>query len=150
MNHCLPLSLLSPLKFIPALCALSLATTAAVAATGSAIYRCGPRGDVYSQVPCADGRPIVLDDARDERQRREAEAGVQRDQALADRLRRQRLEEEAATARAPRGPAGIRGVPEQQASASHLHDWERAGGPKPKHGGKAKKKDKPAVRRAGA
>lgn len=134
------------LKFIPALCVLNLST--AVAAQSS-VYRCGPQGSSYSQTPCADGSALTLGDARSEAQRQAAERSLQRDQALADRLRDERHEREAAYAAAARGPAAIHGVPAQQPSASRLAEWQRANAPKPKAAKKHKKQKQPTLASAG-
>lgn len=131
---------LSPsLLFIPALCALNLMPATAAAET--TVYRCGAEGRAYSQQPCADGRAMTLDDSRSDAQQRAARQGIERDQALADRLRRERREQEADWAAAPRGPAAIRGVPELQPSASTLRQWQREAGPKA--GKRTQKKQKP-------
>lgn len=144
MKNRLPLS--SSLLFIPALCALNLMPTTAAAET--TVYRCGPQGRVYSQQPCAEGTPLRLDDSRSEAQQRAARQSIERDQALADRLRRERREQEAEWAALPRGPAAIRGVPQQQPSPSTLHQWQRE--PGPKAGKRTQKKQKPARQASGA
>ena len=94
MNHRLPQSLL---KSAATLCALHLATAAAAETT---VYRCtSPQGVRYTQTPCANGKVLALDDSRNAAQQGAAQTAVQRDQALADRLRHERLEDEAALAR---------------------------------------------------
>ncbi|URI10582.1 hypothetical protein MW290_16405 [Aquincola tertiaricarbonis] len=130
------------LKLSPALCALSLLTATAAEST---VYRCGPQGNHYSQLPCQDGRALTLDDARSEAQRSAAERSIQRDQALADRLREERHEREAGYATAGRGPGAIRGVPAEQPSASRLADWQRANATKPKPAKKQKKQKQPSL-----
>ena len=47
-----------------ALAALGLAASASHAAPPQTVYRCGPEGRVYSQTPCADGKPVTIDDPR--------------------------------------------------------------------------------------
>lgn len=136
------LSSSSPLLFIPALCALNLLP--ATAAGETTVYRCGPQGAVYTQQPCDGGRALAVDDHRTDAQQRAARQGIERDQALADRLRRERREQEAEWAAAPKAAAAIRGVPQQQDSASTLSRWQQQPAAKPgKRAGK-KQKQKPA------
>lgn len=135
-NH-LPSS--SSLLFIPALCALNLLPMTAAGET--TVYRCGPQGAaVYTQQPCDGGRPLAVDDHRTDAQQRAARQGIERDQALADRLSRERREQEADWAAAPKAAAAIRGVPAQQDSASTLPRWQQQ--PSPKPGKRAGKKNK--------
>lgn len=58
--------------------AMAVALACLLQAVGSAsaqtIYRCGPDGRHYSQVPCADGRAVAVDDGRTAQQHAEAEA----------------------------------------------------------------------------
>lgn len=77
---------------------LPIAALVCLSAHAQAVYRCGPDGRSYSQTPCAQGRSVeVSDEVRDERsaqQRREALELAERDRALADSLRHDRLERE--------------------------------------------------------
>lgn len=59
------------------------------------IYRCGPGGTTYSQLPCADGRRLELTDARSDEQRLQALRVNERTVALAESLERERLASEA-------------------------------------------------------
>lgn len=59
------------------------------------VYRCGPDGRVYSQIPCPQGRVVDVGDERSPEQRVIAEARVRDDQARADALERERLDREA-------------------------------------------------------
>lgn len=60
------------------------------------IYRCGPNGSTYSQVPCADGRRVEALDVRSHEQRLQARRVNERTVALASSLERDRLASEAA------------------------------------------------------
>jgi hypothetical protein len=74
-------------------CVLALCVAgAASAAPPQTVYRCGPDGRVYSQTPCADGRPVTIDDPRSAQQQQQAA----RDTQLADQLARERKQREAA------------------------------------------------------
>jgi hypothetical protein len=59
------------------------------------VYRCGPDGRVYSQIPCPEGRVVDVGDERSPQQRVVAEARVRDDRARADALERERLDREA-------------------------------------------------------
>lgn len=75
--------------------ALGLAAClASGAATAQTIYRCGPDGRVYSQMPCAQGRVIDARDVRSEQQRQEGQAVADTQRALADALEGDRLARE--------------------------------------------------------
>lgn len=77
------------MKTAAALLLLMLATAGAAAQT---VWRCGPDGRSYSDVPCPEGRPFkATDDTPGARERQAAERVARREQALADRLRRERL-----------------------------------------------------------
>ncbi len=92
---------------LPSLLALALcaATTAASAQT---IWRCGPDGRSYSDAPCPDGRAVAwADTARPAADVQAAQARAERDAALAESLRRERLQREAQAARHAGGAAGI-------------------------------------------
>ena len=86
---------------------VSLALPAAYAA--APIYRCGPEGRVYSQVPCADGRLIDAADPRSEAERVEARRVAARERKAANDLERERREREAA--QVPATAAGFNGRP---------------------------------------
>jgi len=96
--------------------ALVLATAAAVAAPPQTVYRCGPDGRVYSQTPCADGRPVTIDDPRSASQRQAAREAAERDAQLAKQLAEERRQREAAAA--GQGLAGIQAAPATAAKAS--------------------------------
>jgi hypothetical protein len=66
-----------------------LSLVAAHAAQAQTIYRCGPQGREYSQLPCKDGRPIEPD-TRTPAQRAEALQVAEDDARRAEALRRER------------------------------------------------------------
>ena len=68
---------------------------AALAAQAQTVYRCGPDGRSYSDSPCKDGRTIDVSDARSADQARAAADAAQRQQQMADGLRKERLAREA-------------------------------------------------------
>jgi hypothetical protein len=50
----------------------ALLVVGAAAASAQTVYRCGPEGREYSQVPCKDGRSVDVADPRSKTQQREA------------------------------------------------------------------------------
>ena len=94
--------------------ALTLST--AIMAQG-AVYRCGPDANHYSAQACAGGRSVAVDDRRSAAQQAQAQANLQRDRALAQELRAQRLAREQ---EAPRVAAGIRTVSRSAPDAEAL------------------------------
>ncbi|WP_353090482.1 hypothetical protein [Methylibium sp.] len=88
---------------MPLLLVLGLFAAAApqAASAQAAVYRCGADGRSYSQQPCADGRPLrVDDDARTPSQRQQATESARRDAHLADALARERRQAESVSVRA--------------------------------------------------
>jgi hypothetical protein len=75
---------------------LALAAPAVPAAPPQTVYRCGPGGRVYSQTPCADGRPMTVDDPRTPGQRQEAADVARREAKAAQQLAEERRQREAA------------------------------------------------------
>jgi hypothetical protein len=75
---------------------LALAAPAVPAAPPQTVYRCGPDGRVYSQTPCADGRPMTVDDPRTPGQRQEAADVARRETKAAQQLADERRQREAA------------------------------------------------------
>jgi hypothetical protein len=63
----------------------------AVAQGRSETYRCG---NTYTDRPCQGGKPVKVDDARTEADRRASEAGTQKAEIRADQLERVRLSQE--------------------------------------------------------
>ncbi len=78
-------------------------TLACHAAHAQAVYRCGPGGRSYSQVPCTDGRAVEVNDERSPQQRRDATEVAVRDRALADSLEQDRVMRDAQQPRAAAG-----------------------------------------------
>jgi len=78
---------------------------AGLAAAGHAatIYRCGPEGRTFSQIPCpaGEGRALDVSDPRDAGQRAEARDSAQRTAAAADSMAAARERVEATRVRAP-------------------------------------------------
>lgn len=70
-----------------------------LAATAQTVYRCG---NSYSQQPCPGGTAIDASDNRTPEQRRAQDASVRHERRVADRLERERQQEEAAAVRAAR------------------------------------------------
>jgi hypothetical protein len=81
---------------------LGLALGVPLASAQPAVYRCGQS---YQQAPCAQGRPVAVDDARSEAQRREAQAAARDEARLGSRLERERLARERQTH--PQSAVGI-------------------------------------------
>jgi hypothetical protein len=86
----------------------------AQAALAQTIYRCGPEGRSYSQAPCADGKPLTVDDPRSASQQQAAREVAAGDAALARNLADERRQREAG---AQRQAAGFATSPTQAASA---------------------------------
>lgn len=86
----------------------------APAALSQTIYRCGPDGRSYSQAPCADGKPLTVDDPRSATQQQAAREVAAGDAALARNLADERRQREAG---AQRQAAGFATSPTQPASA---------------------------------
>ena len=62
----------------------------------AAVYRCGA---VYQDTPCAGGSTIQAEDPRSPQQQSEAARAVQKDAAMAETLRKQRVQQEAVEAK---------------------------------------------------
>ena len=82
------------MKHIAAAWILTLIATSAGAAS-TPIYRCGPDGREYSQVPCAGGKVIESSDSRSAAQQAEAVKVAARDRQRAAELERERRAQEA-------------------------------------------------------
>jgi hypothetical protein len=67
-----------------------LAATFAAAAGAAPIYKCGPDGKTYSQVPCAGGAVVESTDGRTSAQRAEAKRAVEAQRKAADEMERER------------------------------------------------------------
>ena len=62
----------------------------------AAVYRCGTS---YQDTPCAGGSTIEAEDPRSAQQQLEAARAVQKDAAMAEALRKQRVQQEAVEAK---------------------------------------------------
>ena len=98
------------------LTALGLAMATTYAAPPQTVYRCGPDGRVYSQTPCADGKPVTIDDPRSASQQQAAREAAERDARLARQLAEERRQREAAAA--GQGLGGIKAAPSTAGKAS--------------------------------
>ena len=81
---------------------LCIALGAPFVSAQPAVYRCGQS---YQQAPCAQGRPVAVDDTRSEAQRREAQAAARDEARLGNHLERERLARERQTH--PQSTVGI-------------------------------------------
>ena len=90
---------------------LLLLTVASASAAPGAIYRCGPDGREYSQVPCAGGKLIEASDPRSAAQRNEALTVAARERRRAAELERERRANEAANKPANASGFNARPVP---------------------------------------
>ena len=81
------------LSFTPG--AMLLITLAlALPAHGKTVWRCGEGGKVYSDAPCAGGRAVDVADPRSADDVQAARNDIKRQEALATRMRKERLAEE--------------------------------------------------------
>ena len=95
-------------------CLALLLPLLAPAALSQTVYRCGPEGRSYSQTPCADGRPVTVEDARSATQQQAAREVAAGDAARSQKLSDERRQREAD---APRQAAGFMTSPATAASA---------------------------------
>jgi hypothetical protein len=123
MNHSLAATVAVTRSLLPALLALPLlanmlAAAAQPAQPGKTIYRCA--GGAYSDQPCTDGKPVVVDDSRTAAQQAQAREAAKRDAALAERQAAERRAQEAAAQKrtAPMAGIGQKPVPPPHAAAS--------------------------------
>ena len=92
---------------------------AGIAAAQTPVYRCGPQGREYSQLPCPGGTQFDAADPRNAAQRAQGEQAAERERRHAVALESDRLAREAATL--PARAAGIdlrRAAPPQASAAS--------------------------------
>jgi hypothetical protein len=73
-----------------------LLAVGAAAASAQAVYRCGPEGREYSQVPCKDGRAVDVADPRSKTQQREAQQVAEDERRRTRQLEAERHQREAA------------------------------------------------------
>ena len=78
------------ITFVSTLC-ITLACSSLQAKT---VWRCGDGGRSYSETPCPGGKAVDVADIRSSADVLQAQDSVRRSQELADRLRKQRLEQE--------------------------------------------------------
>jgi len=63
-------------------------------AQAQTVWRCGDSGRTYSDSPCPGGQPVKAGDTRTAAQAQSARDAVKRDQDLAARMRKERLEDD--------------------------------------------------------
>jgi hypothetical protein len=115
-----------------ALALLVLGLPPAQMAVAQTVYRCGPEGRVYAHTPCADGRPVTVDDARSLSQQKAAHEVARGDADRAAKLADERRQREAAA----KG---------QQAAGFMTSPAPAASAPAGKPQAKSKKPKKPAT-----
>lgn len=103
--------------FTPCLAALSLMASTAIHA--EQIYRCG---NSYSQMPCAQGKVLTIDDASDPERKKEADAATRRDARLANQLEQQRLQQEKALQAKSGKSARSRAIKSKKAASAPVQD----------------------------
>ena len=81
------------MKYAFALLALAALPLLASAQT---VWRCGPDGRSFSDTPCVEGRALTVAEPRPAEDVAEARVLAEREKRLAERMRRERLQEEAA------------------------------------------------------
>jgi hypothetical protein len=119
------------MKALLLICTLFISSVSA-----QTVYRCGADGRTYSDSPCpagTAGKALEVADKRSAADVANANSVVQRDQALADRMRNEREHNEARALAANRNAAGIKPAPAPQAAKK---DAERHA--KKKRGNKTK------------
>ena len=109
-----------------ALAALGLAASASHAAPPQTVYRCGPDGRVYSQTPCADGKPVTIDDPRSASQQKAARDVAERDAQQAKQLADERRKREAEAQ--GQGLAGIKAPAVQEKASAPARKSKAKGG----------------------
>ncbi len=93
---------------LSAAAALLLVFTAlAPQAQAQTVWRCGDGGRTYSELPCPGGQMVKADDPRTADQVQIARDAVRRDQDLAARMHKERLEDEARNRAANAGAANL-------------------------------------------
>ncbi len=86
------------------------------AQSATKVYRCGPDGREFSQIPCKEGRPVDSADERSGTQQRDAQAVAASQTQLARKLEAERKAREAAAAK--QGPAGIKAAAAPEAASA--------------------------------
>lgn len=98
-----------------AMLTLALATTA----HAEQIYRCG---NSYSQVPCAQGKVLTIDDTSDAARKKAADAATRRDAQLANQLEQERLQQEQALKPKSGKSAKPKAVKSKKAASAPVQD----------------------------
>lgn len=128
---------------LPVVAAIAAALRAALAGSAAAallasaplaqtVYRCGPDGRTYSQTPCADGKPLTVDDPRSAAQQRAARGVAESEAKTAQQLRDERLRREAAARRdvaigiGPEPPAAAASAPRKTQASSKADKADKA------------------------
>ena len=96
----------------------SLCLAAAATAVAAPIYRCGPDGRTYSQVPCPEGTIVEATDPRTAAQRAEAKRVVEAERKRAADLERERKAAEKAAAKEAQGAIGVGPAAAAQAASA--------------------------------
>lgn len=91
---------------------------ACLGASAAPIYRCGPDGRVFSQVPCTGGQIVESSDPRSAVQRAEARRVAAQERQNAAEMERSRRADETAARAANDAPAGINARPVAQEAAA--------------------------------
>ena len=78
---------------------------AAASTSAQKVYRCGPDGREYSQLPCKEGRAVDVDDPRSQAQQRDGQQVTDSQKRLAQQLEAERRQRDGALK--VQGAAGI-------------------------------------------
>ncbi|MBU1359114.1 MAG: hypothetical protein KKC85_10865 [Gammaproteobacteria bacterium] len=103
-----------------------LALAPPIGSAGAPTWRCG---NVYTDRPCAGGKPIDVDDGRSVEQQRDADVAAREAQDAATRMERERVRFEARNARRDPIVLDSRSKPTQpasQAAAASKHKKKKA------------------------
>jgi hypothetical protein len=91
------------ISLLPLIATLALTTQV----HGKTVWRCGEGGKTYSETPCPGGRAVDVADSRSSAEVQAARDSIKRDEALASRMRKQRLEDEKRNLAANAGAANL-------------------------------------------
>lgn len=86
---------------------IGVAALAFGASAATTMYRCGPDGRTWSQMPCRDGLAVQVDAELPTERVEQARDVAARDGALADKLQQERLRRDATLRKEARGAAGL-------------------------------------------
>jgi hypothetical protein len=103
------------------------------------VYRCG---STYSQIPCADGTTLEVQDARTRIQKSQADAAIKSEAATANAMEKARLKEEAQALSSgkPSHPAPSKGVTPKPNTKEDAKSVEESSRIEANHKAAAKKK----------